>query len=49
MRAADFAELQAFMAIAQERSFRRAAGRLNLTPSTAATRSGRWRHGWACN
>ncbi len=34
MRAADFAELQAFLAIAQERSFRRAAGRLNLTPST---------------
>ncbi len=34
MRAADFAELQAFVAIAQARSFRRAAARLNLTPST---------------
>ncbi len=34
MRAPDFAELQAFVAIAQERSFRRAAAQLNLTPST---------------
>ena len=34
MRAADFAELQAFVSIAQARSFRRAAAHLNLTPST---------------
>ena len=34
MRAADFAELQVFVAIAQARSFRRAAAQLNLTPST---------------
>ena len=34
MRPAHFAELQAFVAIAQERSFRRAAVRLGLTTST---------------
>lgn len=34
MRANQFAELQAFVAIAEERSFRRAAGRLGLTRST---------------
>lgn len=34
MRASEISELQAFVAIAQERSFRRAAARLNLTPST---------------
>lgn len=34
MRAGDFGELAAFVAIAEEGSFRRAAARLNLTPST---------------
>lgn len=34
MRSHEFAELSAFIAIAEERSFRRAATRLNLTPST---------------
>jgi len=34
MRAHEFAELSAFVAIAEERSFRRAATRLNLRPST---------------
>ena len=34
MRPHEFAELSAFIAIAEERSFRRAATRLNLTPST---------------
>lgn len=34
MRANEFAELSAFVAIAEERSFRRAATRLNLRPST---------------
>ena len=34
LRASHFAELQAFVAIAEERSFRRAAARLGLTPST---------------
>jgi len=34
MRANEYAELAAFVAIAEERSFRRAAARLNLTPST---------------
>jgi len=34
MRANEFAELAAFVAIAEERSFRRAATRLNLRPST---------------
>jgi DNA-binding transcriptional LysR family regulator len=34
MRANEFAELSAFAAIAEERSFRRAATRLNLRPST---------------
>ena len=34
LRAAHFAELQAFVAIAEERSFRRAAARLGLTRST---------------
>jgi len=34
MRPHEFAELSAFIAIAEERSFRRAAARLNLTPST---------------
>jgi DNA-binding transcriptional LysR family regulator len=33
MRGAEFAELMAFMAIAQERSFRSAARRLNMSPS----------------
>jgi DNA-binding transcriptional LysR family regulator len=34
MRANEFAELTAFVAVAEARSFRRAATRLNLTPST---------------
>lgn len=34
MRANEYAELAAFVAISEERSFRRAAARLNLTPST---------------
>jgi DNA-binding transcriptional LysR family regulator len=34
MRANEYAELAAFVAIAEERSFRRAAERLNLKPST---------------
>jgi DNA-binding transcriptional LysR family regulator len=34
MRANEFAELTAFVAVAEARSFRRAAIRLNLTPST---------------
>jgi DNA-binding transcriptional LysR family regulator len=34
MRANEFAELTAFVTVAEERSFRRAAARLNLTPST---------------
>lgn len=34
MRPSHIAELQAFLTVAQERSFRRAAARLNLTPST---------------
>lgn len=34
MRANELAELTAFVAVAEERSFRRAAARLNLTPST---------------
>ena len=34
MRANEFAELAAFIAVAEELSFRRAAARLNLTPST---------------
>lgn len=34
MRPGQIAELQAFLTVAQERSFRRAAARLNLTPST---------------
>lgn len=34
MRAAEYAELAAFRAVAEARSFRRAAERLNLTPST---------------
>ena len=34
VRASHFAEYQAFVAIAEERSFRRAAARLGLTPST---------------
>ena len=34
MRANEFAELTAFVAVAEERSFRRAAARLNLMPST---------------
>ena len=34
MRPHEFAELSAFITIAEERSFRRAATRLNLTPST---------------
>lgn len=34
MRANEFTELTAFIAVAQERSFRRAAAKLNLTPST---------------
>lgn len=33
MRGAEFADLRAFVAIAQERSFRRAAARLGVTPS----------------
>jgi DNA-binding transcriptional LysR family regulator len=33
MRGAEFAELKAFVAVAQERSFRRAAVRLGVTPS----------------
>lgn len=33
MRGADYAALSAFMAVAEERSFRRAAARLGLTPS----------------
>jgi DNA-binding transcriptional LysR family regulator len=33
MRGAKFAELIAFMAIAEERSFRSAARRLNMSPS----------------
>ena len=33
MRGTEFAELTAFMAIARERSFRRAARRLGLSPS----------------
>jgi DNA-binding transcriptional LysR family regulator len=34
MRATEFAELAAFVAVAEERSFRKAATRLNLRPST---------------
>jgi DNA-binding transcriptional LysR family regulator len=34
MRANEFAELTAFVTVAEEKSFRRAAARLNLTPST---------------
>jgi DNA-binding transcriptional LysR family regulator len=34
MRSTEFAELSAFVAVAQEKSFRRAAVKLNLTPST---------------
>ena len=34
MRPNEFAELNAFVMVAEERSFRRAAARLNLTPST---------------
>lgn len=34
MRPSEFGELQAFVAIAQERNFRKAASRLNLTSST---------------
>lgn len=34
MRASELAELSAFVAVAEARSFRRAAARLNLTPST---------------
>jgi len=34
VRANEYAELAAFVAISEERSFRRAAARLNLTPST---------------
>lgn len=33
MRGTEFAELRAFAAVAQERSFRKAAGRLGITPS----------------
>lgn len=33
MRGAEFAELMAFLAIAEERNFRRAAGRLGVSPS----------------
>ena len=33
MRGSDYAELAAFVTVAQERSFRRAAGRLGLSPS----------------
>lgn len=33
MRGAEFAELRAFVTVAQERSFRQAAARLNVTPS----------------
>lgn len=34
MRANEFSELSAFLAVAEEKSFRRAAARLNLMPST---------------